>query len=62
MSAGGGCEAAVTVTRTRCGWGKHKDCGKLLYGRLPLNIKMAVCMIHARPVILNESETRLTEG
>ena len=31
VSAGGGCEAAVTVTR--CGWVKFKECGKLLYER-----------------------------
>ena len=32
VSAGGGCEAAVTA-RTRCGWVKFRKCGELLYGR-----------------------------
>ena len=27
VSAGGGCEAAVTV-RTRCGWIKFRECGE----------------------------------
>ena len=31
VSAGGGCEAAVTV-RTRCGWVALRECGELLYG------------------------------
>ena len=36
MSAGGGCEVAVT-NRTRCGLVKHRECGELLHGRrLPL--------------------------
>ena len=30
VSAGGGCEAAVTA-RTRCGWDKLRNCGELLY-------------------------------
>ena len=29
MSAGGGCEAAVTA-RTRCGWVTFMECGELL--------------------------------
>ena len=38
VSAGGGCEAAVTA-RTRCGWVKFRECGKLLYGRkFPLKL------------------------
>ena len=32
LSAGGGCEAAVTV-RTICGWAKFRECSDLLYGR-----------------------------
>ena len=32
VSAGGGCEAAVTV-RTRCGWFMFWECCELLYGR-----------------------------
>ena len=35
VSAGGGCEAAVTA-RTRCGWVKFRECSELLYGRFPL--------------------------
>ena len=31
VSAGGGCEAVVTV-RTRCGLIKHRVCGELLHG------------------------------
>ena len=39
VSAGGGCEAAVTA-RTRCGWVKYGECGELLYGRrIPLRLK-----------------------
>ena len=39
VSAGRGCEAAVTV-RTRCGWAKHRVCGEIMYGRrLPLKLK-----------------------
>ena len=42
VSAGGGCEAAVTV-RTRCGWVKFRECGELLYGRtFPLKLKGAI--------------------
>ena len=32
VSAGGGCEAAVTA-RTRCLWVKFMECDLLLYGR-----------------------------
>ena len=32
VSAGGGCEAAVTA-RTRCGWVRFRECSELLYGR-----------------------------
>ena len=43
MSAGGGCEAAVTA-RTRYGWVKFKECGELLHGRkFHLRLKWAVC-------------------
>ena len=42
VSAGGGCEAAVTA-RTGCEWVKSRECGELLCGRrLPLNLKGAV--------------------
>ena len=32
LSAGGGCEAAVSA-RTRCEWVKFGECCELLYGR-----------------------------
>ena len=32
VSAGGGCEAAVTA-RARCGWVKFRECNLLLFGR-----------------------------
>ena len=56
MSAGGGCEAAVTVS-TRCGWVSIRECGELLYGRrFPLWLKGAVCESYVRPEILYGSE------
>ena len=57
VSAGGGCEAAVTV-RARCGWVKPRECGELLYGRrFPLKQKVAVYKSYVRPAILYGSET-----
>ena len=42
VSAGRGCEAAVT-TRTRCGWVKFRESCELLYGKIfPLWLKGAV--------------------
>ena len=42
VSAGGGCEVAVTA-RIICGWVKSRECGELLYGRrFPLWLKGAV--------------------
>ena len=42
MSAGGGCDAAVTA-KTRCGWVMFRECGELLYGRrFLLTLKEAV--------------------
>ena len=42
VSAGGGCEAAVTA-RTRCGLVRSRECGELLCGRrFPLKLKMVV--------------------
>ena len=42
VSAGGGCEAAVTG-RTRCVWVKLRECSELLYGRrFPVRLKGAV--------------------
>ena len=44
VSAGGGCEAAVTV-RTRYGLAKLRECGELLYGRrFPLRQKRFVLL------------------
>ena len=52
VSAGGGCEVAVTA-RTRCGWVMFRECGELLYGRrFPLRVKVAVCKSYLRPAIL----------
>ena len=55
VSAGGGCEAAVTA-RTICGWAKSMECGEFLYGRFPLNLKRAIYKSYVRPAILHESE------
>ena len=56
VSAGGGCEAAVSA-RTRCGWAKHRKCGELLYGRrFPLRLKGAVHNSYVRPAIPYGSE------
>ena len=52
VSAGGGCEAAVTA-RTRCGWAMLKECGEWLYGRFPLKLKGAVYKSYIRPAILH---------
>ena len=42
VTAGGGCEAAVTAS-TSCGWVKFRECGELLYGRkFPLRLKGVV--------------------
>ena len=42
VSAGGGCEAAVTA-RSRFVWVKLTECGELLYGKIfPLRLKEAV--------------------
>ena len=52
MSAGGGCEAAVTA-RTRCGWVMCRECCELLYCRMfPLRLIGAVCMSYVWPAIL----------
>ena len=56
LSAGGGCDAAVTA-RTRYGWVKIRECGKLLYGgRFPPMQKVAVDKSYVRPAILYGSE------
>ena len=57
VSAGEGCEAAVTV-RTRCGWHKLRECSELQYGRrLPPKLNEAVCKSYVRPAILYGSES-----
>ena len=56
LSAGGGCEAAVTA-RTRRGCGEFRECGELLYGRkFPLRLKGAVYMSCIRLAMLYGSE------
>ena len=56
VSAGGGCEAAVTA-RTRCGWLKLSECCELLHGRrFPLRLKAAVYKNNVRLAILHGSE------
>ena len=56
VSAGGGCEAAVTA-RTRCWWAKLRECGELLHGRkFLLKLKLAVYKSYVRPAILYGSE------
>ena len=56
VSAGGGCEAAVTA-RTRCGSVKLRECVELLYGRrFPLMLKWAVYSSYVRSAILYGSE------
>ena len=52
VSAGGRCEAAVTV-RTRCGWAKLMECDVLLYGRrFLLRLKGAIHKSYIRAAIL----------
>ena len=56
VSAGGGCEAAVTA-RTRCGLFRFRECGKLLYARrFPLRLIGAVHRSYVRPTLLYGSE------
>ena len=55
MTAGGGCETAVT-SRIRCGWAMHREYGALLYGRFPLNLKMAIYKRYVSSAILYGSE------
>ena len=56
MSAGGGCEAAVTAI-TRCGCVMFRECGELLYGRrLNLKLKQAIYKSCVRPAIVCGSE------
>ena len=56
VSAGGGCEAAVTA-RTRWGWVKIRECGELLYcRRLPPKLKGAIYKSYIRPAIQHGCE------
>ena len=56
VSAGGGCEAAVTA-RTRCGWAKFRESGELLYGRrFPLKLKGTAYRSYVRPAVMYVSE------
>ena len=56
VSAGGGCEAALTA-RTRCGWVEFRECGELLNCmRIPLRLKGTVYKSYIKPVILCRSE------
>ena len=56
MSESEECETRVTV-RTRCGWVKIREYGKLLYGkRFPLKVREAVYKGYVCPTILYGSE------
>ena len=56
VSAGRGCEAAVSA-RTRCGWVKFRECGELLYGRsFPLGLKGAIYESYVKLATLYGSE------
>ena len=56
VSAGEGCEAAVTA-RTRHEWVKFREFVDLLYGRrFPLRLKGAVCESYVKPAMLYASE------
>ena len=52
VSAGGGCESAVTA-RIRCGWVMFRECGEMLCGsRFFLRHKGAFYKSYLRPAIL----------
>ena len=56
VSAGGGCEAAVTV-RTTYGWANLRECCELLHGRrFSLKLKGSAHKSYVIPAILYESE------
>ena len=56
VSAGGGCEAAVTA-RIRCGWVGFRECSELLYGNMfPLRMKGAVYGSYVGPAMLYGSD------
>ena len=57
LNASGGCKAAVTV-RTRLGWKKFRECGKILFGkRFSLQIKRKVYKSYVRLAMLYGSKT-----
>ena len=51
VSAGGRCEIAVS-SRNRCGWVNLRECGMLLYGRFPLQLKCSVNKNYIRPALM----------
>ena len=62
VSAGGGCEAAVTA-KARCEWVKLRECGELLYGRkFPLKLRGAVYKYYVRTSVLYGSEAWCLRG
>ena len=62
LSAGGGCEAAVTA-RTRCRWVKLRECDELLYRRrFPLRLKGVVYKSNIRPAILYGGDAWCLKG
>ena len=45
------------TTRTRCGWGKSKECGQLLHSRrFSIKLEGAVYRSYERPAMLCGSE------
>ena len=57
VSAGGGCEAAVTA-RARLGWVKFRECGEILLGRrFSLKMKGRIYRSYVRSAMLYGSET-----
>ena len=57
LNASGGCEATVTA-RTRLGWKKFRECGKILFGkRFSLRLKGKLCKSYLRSAMLYGSET-----
>ena len=55
MSAGGGCEAAVTA-RTRCWWVKLKECGDFFMAGDSLQSAKGLFISYIRPAILHGSD------
>ena len=56
VSAGGGCETAVT-DRTTCGWAKLRECSDFLFGRkFPLSLKVGIFKSYLSQTILYGSE------